>query len=390
MIRPELEARAVDRAHDLLWKWADNLAGIQVGPADTRVALLEDAPAALEGATGSAGAEAYGNEGTLQAVAGYFLMTGRERSEETGAFYQHAFIARRPRPPHPLRPDFTTAVGNAALKSLRAYVNGQLDESSTALSDEEKAGIRTMVAEAKFVMSGDVGRFAGLRTREPDHAYFKPKSITPQDDGTLKYTTESGQTFFIEETADGLPTRVVGENLTRFIGRGVTQDSPYFTKDQDFNRAHVIANEFGGSGYRSGRNLVTTSDHYNKELMRGAEIKIGTHIDTKAGDDDTRVRATMPPQAAVVRFSLAVALAYVDALILLIEDAILRNRALKDKHAKVRENIKKELLKKHIDKRLKRVKHTKYELTDLVVAGKRRTGTKTQIGQDTWLLRESP
>jgi hypothetical protein len=390
MIRPELQARAVDRAAELRRRWAENLAGIQVGPVDQRIALLADAPAALAGATGAAGDSAYGNQGTLEAVAGYFLVTQRERSEETEAFYQHAFITRSPRPPHQLRPDFTTAVGNAALETLRAYVNNQVDQPTAALSDEEKTGIRTMVAEATFVMSGDVGRFAGLRTREPDHAYFKPRAITAMPDGTLTYTTESGQTFFIEETAEGLPTRVVGENLSMFSGRGVTQDSPYFTKNQDFNRAHVIANEFGGSGYRSGRNLVTTSAHYNQVLMRDAEIQIGTHINTEAGDADIRVRATMPPQAAVVRFSLAVALSYIDALIRLIADAILKDPDLKDDDPEVRQEILDKLRENHIDDRLKRVKDTKYDLTDLVVAGEGRPGTKTEIGEDEWLLRESP
>ena len=238
-----LPGRADTRAEDLARRWAHSLSGIQVGPVDQRVALLADASTAMAGATGAAGASATGDTSTQQALAGYFLTAARDRSADTEAFYDYAFVARRPQPPHPLRPDFTTALGNAALATLRSYVEAQLNEATTALSEEEKAGIRDMVADAAFVMSGDVGRFTGLRTREPDHAFFKPKTIAVQADGTLTYTTESGQTFLIEETADGLPTRVVGENLTKFSGRGVTQDSPYFVKNQDFNRAHVIANE---------------------------------------------------------------------------------------------------------------------------------------------------
>jgi len=385
-----LPGRADQRAGELSTRWADNLAGIQIGPVDQRIALVADPAAAMVGATGPAGSSATGSTSTQQALAGYFITAPGERSAETDAFYDFAFVARRPRPPHPLRPDFTTAVGNAALDTLRAFVEKQLDLPTTALSDGEKTGIRAMLGEASFVMSGDVGRFAGLRTREPDHAYFKPRSITVEAGGTLSYTTESGQSFFIEETAEGLPTRVVGENLTMFSGRGVTQDSPYFVKNMDFNRAHLIANEFGGSGYRSGRNLVTTSAHYNQTVMRDAEIAIGTHIDTEAGDADIRVRAAMPPQAAVVRFSLAVALAYVDALLRLIADAIVKDPDLKDKDAQVRQDILKELSKENIDKRLKRVKKTEYDLTDLVVAGEGRPGFDTEIGEDEWLLREGP
>lgn len=385
-----LPGRADQRAGELRTRWAANLAGIQVGPVDKRVALLADPAAAVAGATGPAGGSATGSTSTLQALAGYFITAPGERSVEKEAFYQYAFVARGPRPPHPLRPDFTSALGNAALDSLRKYVEAQLDQPTVALSDEEKTGIRDMAAEATFVMSGDVGRFAGLRTREPDHAFFKPRTITPQPDGTLKYTTESGQTFSIEQTAEGLPTRVIGENLGQFIGRGVTQDSPYFTKNQEFNRAHVIANRFGGSGYRSGRNLVTTSKHYNQELMAGAEDKIADHVDTEAGPADTRVQATMPPQAAIVRFSLEVALEYIDAVLRLIADAIKKDPDIKDDDPKVRQAILDKLRENRIDERLKRVKDTKYDLRDLVVAGQGRQGMKTEIGEDEWLLRESP
>jgi hypothetical protein len=385
-----LPERADRRTGELTTRWVDSLAGIQVGPVDRRIALVADPASAVAGATGPAGASATSSTSTQQALAGYFVTARGERSAETEAFYGYAFVARSPRPPHPLRPDFTTALGNAALVSLRDYVDEHLADPTVALSDEEKQGIRDMVATATFVMSGDVGRFAGLRTREPDHAFFKPRAIVPTPDGALTYITESGQTFTIEETKDGLPKRVVGEDLTQFIGRGVTQDSPYFTKNEDFNRAHVIANRFGGSGYRSARNLVTTSRHYNQGLMAGAEDAIAEHVNKEAGSADTRVRATMPPQAATVRFKLAAALEYVDAVIRLIADAILRDPELKDRHQSVRDDILAELRERNIDERLKRVEETKYDLTDLMVAGEGRANFHTEIGEDEWLLRESP
>jgi hypothetical protein len=61
-------------------------------------------------------------------------------------------------------------------------------------------------------------------------------------------------------------------------GRGVTEDSPWFTSGQGFNRAHLIANEFGGSGYAEGANLATTSAYYNQTVMRDAERLIGASI----------------------------------------------------------------------------------------------------------------
>ena len=69
-------------------------------------------------------------------------------------------------------------------------------------------------------------------------------------------------------------------------GRGVTQDSPWFSSGQGFNRAHVVANEFGGSGYTEGLNLVTTSAHYNQVEMRRVELDIGASIVDFADDHD--------------------------------------------------------------------------------------------------------
>ncbi len=41
-----------------------------------------------------------------------------------------------------------------------------------------------------------------------------------------------------------------------------------------FDSSHLIANEFTGSGYRKGLNLIVTSSDYNRKTMKGAEDKI--------------------------------------------------------------------------------------------------------------------
>jgi hypothetical protein len=276
------------------------------------------------------------------------------------------------------------AVGDAAVVRIRAYVQARLP--GMTLSEEERAAITKSLGEVKYVLSAASwsGRFSGLRTREPDHPFFKPKFLHPEG-SLIEYTTETGQKFQVETEGD-LPTRVVGSNLTPFIGRGVTQDSPYFVASQDFNRAHVIANRFGGSGYRSAKNLVTTSRHYNQTLMAGAEDEIAAYVDGRAKGADTRVRATVPPQAAVVTFTLTVQLAYVDAIIRLINEAIAKS--VPDKSNEVREQILAKLAEAKIDQKMKRVASTDYTLENLTIAGQEDSKFDKHLPEDKWLLSE--
>src|SRR5262249_42410638 len=63
-----------------------------------------------------------------------------------------------------------------------------------------------------------------------------------------------------------------------------------------FDRSHIIANEFGGSGFAVGGNLVTASAHYNQVIMRAAEIQIGNSISgfaRQSGRTETSVSFTM-------------------------------------------------------------------------------------------------
>lgn len=42
--------------------------------------------------------------------------------------------------------------------------------------------------------------------------------------------------------------------------------------------SHLIADEFGGSGYKEANNLVAASSHFNRVIMRKIEIKIAEHV----------------------------------------------------------------------------------------------------------------
>ena len=117
----------------------------------------------------------------------------------------------------------------------------------------------------------------------PDHTKFRPldliKPVEVGDVRTITYRTVVGQEFtIVTDRTKGLEIRAGGTDLRMMSGRGVTEDSPWFTSGQGFNRAHLIANEFGGSGFAEGKNLATTSARYNQETMRDAERQIGQSI----------------------------------------------------------------------------------------------------------------
>lgn len=382
---PFIPGNANRRVDDALLTWASSLQGIEVGPVGQRQPLFADPLSALVGLSGAEGGAVLSDHGHQLALVPFFTLAGRERDPASNDFYDFVFVALSPRPPHRVRRAFLQAVGDAAVGRIRSYVTGQLP--SLTLSDDERAKITESLAEVTFVLSATspAGRFDGLRSREPDHAFFMPKEIQKLPGNQLRYDTVSGQSFVVD-TSGGLPTKVVGSNLTQFIGRGVTQDSPYYVKNQDFNRAHVIANRFGGSGYRSAQNLVTTSKQYNQVEMAGAENRIAKHIDAAAGVAETKVRATFPPQAAVVTFTLTVQLTYLDAIVRLIEQALAQS--LPDKSAAIEAEILKKLEAAKIDRALKRVTSTAYDLSLLKVAGSDAEGTEARIEEDVWLLSE--
>jgi hypothetical protein len=122
--------------------------------------------------------------------------------------------------------------------------------------------------------------------------------------------------------------------------------------------------------------------------MAGAEKGIAKHVDDSAGALETRLRAMIPPQAAVVTFTLTVALEYVDAILRLIAQAVANSPEIPDKDATIRAGILAKLAEAHIDVKFKRVSETRYDLTALRVAGATGPELHTQIGEDTWLLSE--
>jgi hypothetical protein len=380
---PQLPGFANDKVTSLTGIWASWLEAIQVGPVGTRRPLVEKGADALTGLTGAVGESVYNDHGNLRALAGYFILTTHKREGDTDAFYAFVFATRRPSPPHEVRPKFVKAVGDAAVGQIKAYVIDKLP--SMTMSPEERVKIADAVGKATFTASSDAGRFNGLTTREPDHTFFMPQNLTPKGKSVV-YTTVTGQTFTVELDENDLPKKVTGDNLTIFVGRGVTQNSPYYVENQGFNRAHVIANRLGGSGYGAAHNLVTTSAEYNQGPMKKAEDNLVEYVDKNAGDVEHRVPAGPTPMAAVVTFSLEVNLTYVDPIDRLVKAKIAKDEQLPDHDPKIEEEILKKLKDAGISRKLKRVEQTRYDLDNLKIANESTEGTDEEAGEDIWLL----
>jgi hypothetical protein len=120
----------------------------------------------------------------------------------------------------------------------------------------------------------------------------------------------------------------------------------------------------------------------------GAEDEVAAYVDDRAKDADTRVRATVPPQVAVVTFTLTVQLAYVDAIIKLLADATVKSPNMPDKDNKVREQILAKLAEAKIDQKMKRIASTDYALENLTIAGQSDSTFDKHLGEDEWLLSE--
>jgi hypothetical protein len=122
------------------------------------------------------------------------------------------------------------------------------------------------------------------KKKKKEHNKFYPTDIKEQllpNGGkriTYKYA-EGTQEFTVELAQNGYPVKVIGDKLTLHdLGRGFTQNPEGKLKNAGMDSAHIIANMFGGSGYKKAKNIVATSAEYNQIAMRGKEEEIKEFI----------------------------------------------------------------------------------------------------------------
>jgi hypothetical protein len=116
------------------------------------------------------------------------------------------------------------------------------------------------------------------RLKKKEHTEFYPEKMDVKavsDGVVITYTTRAGKNFETKVGRSGHVTEAKGFDLDlTTLGRGITEDPANKEKNKGQNSAHIIANWFGGSGYKKSLNLVTTSAHFNQVVMGRAEDQI--------------------------------------------------------------------------------------------------------------------
>ncbi|WP_229897268.1 phage tail protein [Streptomyces anulatus] len=202
---------------------------------------------------------------------------GNNRKVNSDAFKGYVFGVKSG-----IRKELIKLLGTGALKELKA--KGIIAAHDTP---ETLAALNSMDFHPEQETYGKYDPSPEF-SAERDHTEFRPVSVvldegrSTSDTRVITVTTAAGKTFTVtQDIKSGLSLTVEGEDLhLKEPGdpRGVTQDSPGFLANQQLNRSHVIADWFGGSGYREALNLVTASDHYNKRIMGDAESDIASEV----------------------------------------------------------------------------------------------------------------
>ena len=320
----------------------------------------------------------------------YFTTAPGERAVETIEFDEYAFVTLSA--PHTVRRDFRTKLGEAAIARLKQRGTERLAAAvkRKEVDDIYQSRLQERIDEISFDADSPGGGRLLLPTEHiPDHTKFRPLEIKTVENGdvrTTTYHTVVGQEFtIVTDRSEGLEVLARGAGLQFMTGRGVTRDSPWFTPGQGLNRAHLIANEFGGSGFAGGENLATTSQHYNQVVMREAERQIGDSIWEYATELDR--------DPLDMTFTLDVRITFGE-----LRDPTILAMIKKHKDFRARKagtdldaEIVKKIHSREVHKDLKRVISTKYEwVAQLPALPGRRTPKpfkgKTSIGADLWLL----
>jgi hypothetical protein len=228
---------------------------------------------------------------------------------EEGKKNSAALVLRRPLLPH----DYGTwAVGNIAIPAVQLAIedlksrakpvppkaeatpgeyvnsfkgtihdsNGAFVESGPALADAAANFALRSFAEDTMM------REFLMRMSDGDdiHNLYDPKNLTklvPNAAGgfTFSYDTHGGAHFETTLDASKVVKQVKGTGLKRkraagVVGPGYRSTAPGQVTNADLNAAHVIADDFLGSGYKNSLNLIPTSATFNQDDMAVVEDEI--------------------------------------------------------------------------------------------------------------------
>lgn len=106
-------------------------------------------PDTILAGTATVGLDLFAQDATHRMLLPWFLVGSQsnQRQASGGPFYSQALQSDSPDPPHSVRTMFVTALGTAAAQSLR-------DAGLAEVSDEENAGLRAVIGQIQFSMTG--------------------------------------------------------------------------------------------------------------------------------------------------------------------------------------------------------------------------------------------
>ncbi|MGB1206173.1 MAG: DNA/RNA non-specific endonuclease [Chitinophagales bacterium] len=128
--------------------------------------------------------------------------------------------------------------------------------------------------------------FSQLGEGKKEHKEFKPENIEKEPVGIstkITYNTVAGKNFEVMLDSNDMITSIKGFSLSLkensgIEGRGYTGQAGRKTTNMGMNSSHLIADQFGGSGYKASSNLIATSEHYNQTEMSRIEEQIKDFI----------------------------------------------------------------------------------------------------------------
>ena len=308
-----------------------------------------------------------------------YFTPGSGQRVDTNKFFDYAFKKGG-------RDAILTKLGTPVPEALKKA--GVARASALEDSDYKKALLKQLndLGPGAFnVVVTPFGQLALPKIRDGEHSDFAPVEIdTKTKDGvtTTMYKTKAGKTFTVVEkdTQRSESLTVTGEDLRLKVGggpRGVTHDSPGFIPGMFMNRAHGVGDRFGGSGFATGLNIVSTSDQYNKISQGGQERAIAVEMTKFARECGRPVTDVAMKLTVVVHFG---------ELMTTLEDRIKAMSWFKAGDADAERKLK-AIMTILRDPPVRIVKETEYRFS--LTCGTQSKGEQTLFaGNDSWLFIE--
>ncbi|MER6958470.1 hypothetical protein [Streptomyces sp. NPDC000618] len=379
--RDEIKAAMRDKHNNTLieqvhpYWWNTYISKVRTGPLPSSPPLFSLAD--LKGTDSDARALTQ-TDGFVQPLLDYFK--GNRKTADANDFYSHVFGTQNPQ-----RKAFLQALGSPVPAELKRLAASRLPEiTDEALRTSLQAGINQLGPGSYKVGVSPYGQFDLPSLRQKEHSdYFPEKinSVTQGDTTTTTYTTRAGKNFTVVEKGKDRSESltVTGHDLNlkpSGAPRGITQTPAGFVEGEELNRAHGVADMFGGSGFREGLNLVSTSDHYNKQIQGAAERSIEASIRTFAVLNGVDVGDVSMDLTVTITFGILV------GDILKARITSLPWYTASDPEAQQRYR---DLLQKVSNPPIRRAEQTKYEYV-LKANGKSKNYSPPPVGADVWLF----